>query len=687
VIDWASLSHAYGDASDVPDMLARLRSGDADEAAHELWAAVLHQGTLYDATPPAVAEICRVLAGRVVARIEPAGRLLAAAVHSANAYPPDDPLAVAVLDAAAPAWMWATRAIVQQRRAAVAAELLCAYRNRAVEALPLLTAAAERWPDRPEFLVAIHTLDPASPVLTQRLAGVDPQQAAVAAVLLINALSGPPDDAFGGQLITAATRVLAVRPVTADLPSTAVKLIMSGLTGVDPEYSEPEFPHPPVAAGPATRLVGALLDSRHEPTGTETYVALTNRNLARSRGVANWAAEMITQRLDRPVPAATADAMMLAAFELGPRLAPVADRIAAVDWPRDGLAGGAAAALLARLEPDRMAHLPGWLARGWGHPDLAARAGELLAGQPLSDPLIDAIADRLRRLGVPDSGPAGGSGSWHVRSLARTTHGLRNNEFIAWQGVLVRGGRAANERLARLRADWPADTVGLSPVRRAEHLLALGDEDGARAWLIERVSRLDGLDSDWLWAGTADPAVVEAGIAALSALAPDAPVPHGVMDLAGWLAAHSDWDPAPLFAARAGKPWPAIELVGLRRRHDRFAPGKDLERWIAPAVPTVIAALDTPGQALAAAPVLRADELTDAQAEVRRDVLVRCATRLPERSAEAVAVLAAEPDTLDRVADRLRSWLAGDPLFDSLCTGQSAGFTDVEVRGRLLPLV
>ncbi|WP_132113872.1 hypothetical protein [Actinocrispum wychmicini] len=677
--DWGSLSHAYGDASDVPELLARLRSGNADEAGQELWASVLHQGTLYDATPPAIVEICRVLAGRAAARAEVAGWLLAQAVESATACPAEDPLALAVLAAAEPAWTWATKAITRSKQAAVAANVLRAYRHRASEALPLLTAAAARWPNRPEFLVAIHVLDPDSPVLAQRLAADDEQQAAVAAVLLINALGGPPDSPLGEKLISASTRVLANGPVTEHLPDTPVKLIMTGITGVDPQFTEPEFAHPPTAPEPAARLVGALLDSRHQPTATEAYVALNDRNLARSRGVADWATGLIVERMDWPGPAA--DAMMLAAFGLGPRLAPAVDRIAAVDWPDGSMAGGAAMALLARLDPARVEQVPDWLDRGWGHPDLAAHTQT-----PLNDRVMTAIAGRLRQLGVPTSGPATSSRPWHVRSLTGTTEALRNNEFIAWQGALARGGRAANQQLAELRSGWPDDTVGLGPTRRADHLLGLGDEDSARAWLIDQVSRPDHrLDMDWLWARPADPAVVEAGVATLSTLDPSAYFPSAAIALAGWLAANSDWDPAALFAARAGEPWPAIEMLGLRRYSDRFT--ADVESWIAPAVPTVITALDTPGQCLAAAPLLRPDELTDGQAEVRRELLVRCATRLPDRSAEAVAVLAAEPATLNEVAGRLRDWLAGDSLFSSLSIGQSAGFTDQEVRDRLLPLV
>ncbi|MEU9040453.1 MULTISPECIES: HEAT repeat domain-containing protein [unclassified Kitasatospora] len=52
-IDWARLSHAYGSAEEVPDLLAALASPDEQERADALdhyYSAVLHQGSIYSAT-------------------------------------------------------------------------------------------------------------------------------------------------------------------------------------------------------------------------------------------------------------------------------------------------------------------------------------------------------------------------------------------------------------------------------------------------------------------------------------------------------------------------------------------------------------------------------------------------------------------------------------------------------------
>jgi hypothetical protein len=56
-IDWASLTHAYGSAEDVPGLLSDLRSADAEvrnEARYELNGNIFHQGTRYEASAYAV---------------------------------------------------------------------------------------------------------------------------------------------------------------------------------------------------------------------------------------------------------------------------------------------------------------------------------------------------------------------------------------------------------------------------------------------------------------------------------------------------------------------------------------------------------------------------------------------------------------------------------------------------------
>ncbi|MEU9253808.1 hypothetical protein AB0D66_18360 [Streptomyces sp. NPDC048270] len=56
-VAWHTLTHAYGPAEDVPDLIRALYQDDetaADEAIHELYGNIHHQGTVYPATAPAV---------------------------------------------------------------------------------------------------------------------------------------------------------------------------------------------------------------------------------------------------------------------------------------------------------------------------------------------------------------------------------------------------------------------------------------------------------------------------------------------------------------------------------------------------------------------------------------------------------------------------------------------------------
>ncbi|MFZ1324575.1 MAG: HEAT repeat domain-containing protein [Candidatus Contendobacter sp.] len=56
-VDWSSLEHAYGEASDVPDLLRSLLATDSEvreEAIYELFGNIWHQGTVYPASAAAV---------------------------------------------------------------------------------------------------------------------------------------------------------------------------------------------------------------------------------------------------------------------------------------------------------------------------------------------------------------------------------------------------------------------------------------------------------------------------------------------------------------------------------------------------------------------------------------------------------------------------------------------------------
>jgi Leucine-rich repeat (LRR) protein len=68
-VDWGRLSHAYGEATNVPEMLRGLTSDDRDErenAFDGLFWSIHHQGTIYDATAPAVPFLLELVDGAEV---------------------------------------------------------------------------------------------------------------------------------------------------------------------------------------------------------------------------------------------------------------------------------------------------------------------------------------------------------------------------------------------------------------------------------------------------------------------------------------------------------------------------------------------------------------------------------------------------------------------------------------------
>lgn len=63
-IDWASLTHAHGPATDVPDRLRALASEDPDsrmEALSHLVETIWHQGTVFPASAAAIPFLCELL--------------------------------------------------------------------------------------------------------------------------------------------------------------------------------------------------------------------------------------------------------------------------------------------------------------------------------------------------------------------------------------------------------------------------------------------------------------------------------------------------------------------------------------------------------------------------------------------------------------------------------------------------
>ncbi|WP_051432783.1 hypothetical protein [Promicromonospora kroppenstedtii] len=82
-VDWARLFHAYGVASDTPGHLRCLVSADDaafDAGLDHLYGAVLHQGTVYPATAPALRAVAGLLGDPVLRRRDGDGRSRLAAL-------------------------------------------------------------------------------------------------------------------------------------------------------------------------------------------------------------------------------------------------------------------------------------------------------------------------------------------------------------------------------------------------------------------------------------------------------------------------------------------------------------------------------------------------------------------------------------------------------------------------------
>jgi hypothetical protein len=95
-VDWGSLTHAYGTAEDVPELLRALRSDDEEErreAMYELCGNIYHQGTRYEATAHAVPFLLELVADPATPdRTEVMHLLTSMAIgsgyqHAADGYP------------------------------------------------------------------------------------------------------------------------------------------------------------------------------------------------------------------------------------------------------------------------------------------------------------------------------------------------------------------------------------------------------------------------------------------------------------------------------------------------------------------------------------------------------------------------------------------------------------------------
>ncbi|MGW4535255.1 hypothetical protein ACWEOI_30325 [Nocardia sp. NPDC004340] len=202
-VDWPALEHAYGDASDVPGWIDGLTEADTVEAAlHELWAAVLHQGTLYDSTPPAMMAIAALLGARQTADAENTAWLLLMFADTVRDYEQldlDDAETAAIVRSARDS-LTAIAALVQPLISddgpeAAAAALLQADSRAVDSAVPQMLAA--RAGVRPAGLVeqaCVATLTTLGADVAAVLADGDPGLAMAATLARIGAGDGATAD-------------------------------------------------------------------------------------------------------------------------------------------------------------------------------------------------------------------------------------------------------------------------------------------------------------------------------------------------------------------------------------------------------------------------------------------------------------------------------------------------------------
>lgn len=175
-VAWAELSHAYGSADDVPDLLRRMAGTDETDvitAQEELRGSILHQGSVCTATAPTVPFLGALLADP--ATVHPGGiaHLLG---DMADIRDPDlAGLRAAVTTQVDRLLPLLTAADAYTRQ--VAAFALAHCPGRAHEIIPALH---ERWATEPEppvrgcLVIAVVTLDPGTGLLREALAEHQP---------------------------------------------------------------------------------------------------------------------------------------------------------------------------------------------------------------------------------------------------------------------------------------------------------------------------------------------------------------------------------------------------------------------------------------------------------------------------------------------------------------------------------
>ncbi|WP_280830405.1 hypothetical protein [Mycolicibacterium frederiksbergense] len=264
--EWASLSHAYGDAEDVPGWLEGVTdSATVEESVQELWAAVLHQGTIYDSTPPAMEVLGSMLGARTTANPDLVAWLLSMYSLSVEQYAAvedlDADMMALVRDAQSSLATIAesVRPLValDVSEAGVAALLVGAVGHADDDTVSALVARASRRPAGAVEWTCMATLVRLGCDVSALLADGDPGM--VMAATLARIAGGSTEQPVVEALIADWALAVEVAPVTA----VGVEDVAEWLSAVNPTAATRVFEALPSADEPTVNaLVDVVLTSR-----------------------------------------------------------------------------------------------------------------------------------------------------------------------------------------------------------------------------------------------------------------------------------------------------------------------------------------------------------------------------------------------------------------------------------------
>ncbi|MER5887487.1 hypothetical protein ABT160_27040 [Streptomyces sp. NPDC001941] len=609
-LPWASFSHAYGSAEDVPDLLRALAGADeaaADEALSELYGCVLHQGTVYGASAQAVPFLAGIAAaGHRTADVL---ALLGGMAESEDEYGVEPGSVRAAVAAQLPLLLpLVADAVPEVRRTAVWA---ASHTGVAGTVLPVLRA---RWPVEDEPGVRVELLS---------------------ALVRLDAAAGL--GAAAGVLVPAEPAEVRLAAVFAHLDAGAawtglLHTTMLALLPADDLRSDLDLGR----SEPLADVVEALVE-RGSEEDREAAFALVDAALrdgrAEVRAEGLWAADRACA-LSRSAPVRLLEGLRAAAVDersvvvmasllgrLGPVAAPVADvlvEVARRDPEHvDDKADQALAALVLVAPAVAVPHLTAGLGRRPRALDAAGGLHAADAAFPFDPALLDAVRERLAR---PEA--LTGNEPWHLTALLAgwgTSAAPALPELCAalphypsqaaraiasvLTGTRTDGDLAADRAraVAALRA-----AAGKGSLQAAEAVNALTGDAGPLLGRIEHQLRVDG--SDVAEAATALEPLGPRGAALVPALraafsGPEEPLSPALdadtaIARALWsLTGRADETVAVLasvFARAAGGAWTRWQVVRAARAAAAVGPeARSL-------VPHVEAVLDDPQQAPAA---------------------------------------------------------------------------------------